>query len=215
MDFDTYIERHYTTACNLQRAIWRDSRVVEMLREGRNDRVLLLAWMKEYGLFQGITGQHRVLVVDTFLQYASKVPRNCRITVDTIEVRYSELLLALYRQVARSWMSATSKLLWCLYPHDIVIFDAFVHRSLVVMQCLDEPLGAFPRIGVAPKIVGEGDLATAVSHYMNYQTMVRHLLSVHANRLEQLRSKHSESYPFDIRIIDKLLSELSQVFLNG
>lgn len=68
-----------------------------------------------------------------------------------IEKLYSELFVALNRQVARSWMSATSKLLWCLYPDDIVIYDAFVHRTLVVMQFIDGDLVRLTKDRRCPK----------------------------------------------------------------
>jgi hypothetical protein len=205
MEFSTYIECHYAAACRLQREITRDPLMIEMLREGGDDRDLVTAWMRDYGLFQGVNRQQRSLIVDAFLHYARSVPQNCRIAEGEIQNRYSELLLVLFRQVARSWMSATSKLLWCLYPDDIVILDAFVHRSLVVVQCLDEALTAYPRVGEAPRIRGEPDIAAAVAYYMNYQCLVRHLLSVHARGLAELRCQTNESYRYDIRIMDKLL----------
>jgi hypothetical protein len=205
MEFSTYIERHYTDACRLLHEITGDQRIIEMLREGGNDRQLVTVWMLDYNLFQGINRQQRNLIVDAFLQYARLVPLNCRITRGDIESRYSDLLRVLFRQVARRWISASSKLLWCLYPSDVVIYDSFVRRSLLVMQALDERLARFDRIGEAPQISGERDIDTAVKHYMNYQDVVRDLLSVHADRLAQLRGQHAEAYPYDIRIIDMLL----------
>lgn len=102
-------------------------------------------------------------------------------------------------------MSATSKLLWCLYPDTIVIYDTFVHRTLIVMQSIDDDLSAFPRVGAPRSIDGEADIVAATTHYMNYQAMVRRLQTRHWQLLRDLRKRYNESYPYDVRIIDKLL----------
>jgi hypothetical protein len=105
----------------------------------------------------------------------------------------------------RSWMSATSKLLWCLYPRDIVIYDAFVHRTLVTLQCVDPDLAGTERIGAAPKIETHAHIDPAVAAYIRYQSLVRRLLTVHTPALNELRRQHKEQYLYDIRIVDKLL----------
>lgn len=206
MSFRQYLEGKYTTACEMQRAIHRDPQMVAMLRNGPPNADLVRAWMREYGLFQGITAQNRNAVVTRFLRFAEEHERtNHEPNANEIEALYTELLSALYREVARSWVSATSKLLWCLYPATIVIYDTFVHRVLVVMQCIDDDLAGFARIGAAPQIDGEADISSAVQHYMNYQAMVHRLRSVHRQLLSELRTRYNEAYPYDIRILDKVL----------
>jgi len=205
MSFRAYLESHYVAACNLQRGISRDPLMIAMLRDGPADASLVKSWMRDYGLFQGITGQRRDAIVNRFLAFARSHARASHVSNDVIKDLYAELFTALYREVARSWMSATSKLLWCLYPDDIVIYDAFVHRTLVVMQCIDADISGFPRIGAAPSIKKKADIAPATAHYMTYQAMVRKLHSVHARALADLRLRNNELYPYDIRIVDKLL----------
>lgn len=124
---------------------------------------------------------------------------------NALEGKYSELFTALFFEVNRSWMSATSKLLWCIYPNEVVIYDAFVKRTLVVMQCLDSELARFPRIGVAPPVAHASNIASAVKHYMNYQDMVKNIFERNSALLSELREKHRETYLHDIRIVDKLL----------
>ena len=92
-------------------------------------------------------------------------------------------------------MSATSKLLWCIYPDEVVIYDSFVERALVVLQCLERDLAGFPRIGVAPTVKQTADIAAAIKHYMNYQDVVRHILKQYAGVLKLLREKNNEPYP--------------------
>ena len=59
MSFGAYLESHYVVACNLQRDISRDPTMVAMLQDGHSDDTLVKKWMRDYGLFQGITGQKR------------------------------------------------------------------------------------------------------------------------------------------------------------
>jgi hypothetical protein len=206
MTIQRYIETRYEIACEMQRGIVRDSQMVDMLRNGPHDPNLVTSWMRDYGLFQGITNANREAIVVRFLQFVTSHELSANDMSDNqIKELYTELLTSLFQTVQRSWMSATSKLLWCLYPNTVVIYDAFVHRTLSVMQCLDDSLVSFPRIGASPSIRGVDDIQIAALHYMNYQAMVRKLLNTHSQLLQELRTRHGESYPYDVRIMDKLL----------
>jgi hypothetical protein len=206
MSFARYLRKNYSTACEMQRNIVKDSAMVEMLNTGRSDLALVKSWMREYGLFQGITTAKRNAIAKAFLNYALNLEKPRRaLNEKYIEAQFKALLLILHKKVERSWMSATSKLLWCVFPHEFVIYDAFVHRSLVVLQCVDSGLSKFPRVGAAPKIKGTADIDDAVSFYMNYQSMVRHLQKRNQPALDTMRAKHAETYEYDVRIIDKIL----------
>jgi hypothetical protein len=190
----------------MQRDNVNDDKMKFMLRSGKPDVELVKRWMRDYALFQGRTTQERERIAKRFLSFLT----SARLTANVsdrkfLEESYTELLTALFLEVNRSWVSATSKLLWCIYPDEVVIYDAFVWRALVVMQCLDNELGNFPRIGVAPPVARESDIALAVKHYMNYQDMVKHLCERYSDILRKLREKHKEAYPHDIRIMDKFL----------
>jgi len=180
--------------------------MISMLREGAQNVDLVQAWMSEYGLFQGIAARDRLAVVSRFLGFAAEHERrNQELNADEIQTLYLALCSALHGVVARSWVSATSKLLWCLYPDTIIIYDSFVHRVLAVLQCIDDDLNGFPRVGKPPRINCEADIVVAAQHYMNYQSMVRKLLTDHAQLLQDLRTQHQETYPYDVRIMDKVL----------
>lgn len=160
MDIETYIKSNYTDACKIQRSVTKDKKMISMLQKGDKDAQLVISWMRDYGLFQGITKQEREKVSLKFLSFAKSISSTVNITdKDTLRNIYSELFKSLFDEVNRSWVSATSKLLWCIYPDAIVIYDSFVERALVVMQCLDRELSKFPRIGVAPKVTSESDIA--------------------------------------------------------
>ncbi|MBI3530707.1 MAG: hypothetical protein HY067_22405 [Betaproteobacteria bacterium] len=180
--------------------------MVTMLRDGPHDAALVTSWMRDYGLFQGITARNRAAIVARFLRFAHAHKATAHNpNEEEIATLYAALFTALHREVPRSWMSATSKLLWCLYPDTIVIYDTFVHRTLIVMQSIDDDLSAFPRVGAPRSIDGEADIVAATTHYMNYQAMVRRLQTRHWQLLRDLRKRYNESYPYDVRIIDKLL----------
>lgn len=205
MSLNSYLKNHYVAACKVQHGIFRDQQMVDMLNNGQQDFELVKSWMQDYGLFQGITGENRDAIVKCFLEFARLHVRESKVTDEIVEKLYSELFMLLYMKVPRSWMSATSKLLWCLYPKDIAIYDAFVHRTLVVMQCIDSNLSGFPRVGTAPKIKTVDDIKLAIVHYMRYQSIIRKLLTTHAKTLSSLRLANHEKYPYDIRILDKIL----------
>ena len=206
MSFSRYLRKNYAAACELQRRIDNDSEMIDMLKNGPPNLNLVKSWMRGYGLFQGITTEKRNAIARAFLKYAQNVDM-ARQSLDEnyIKEQYKTLFLTLHKQVERSWMSATSKLLWCVFPNDFVIYDAFVHRSLVVLQCLDAGLSKFPRIGTTPKIKSNLDIDAAADFYMNYQSMVQHLQQTHQSTLNKLRQKHGELYQYDVRIIDKIL----------
>lgn len=206
MDIETYIKRNYTTACKIQRGITKDEKIKSLLQKGATDEKLVVSWMRDYGLFQGITSMQRGKIAQNFLSFAKNIDATLDITnKDILRNTYSRLFKVLFNTVNRSWMSATSKLLWCIYPDNIVIYDSFVECALVVMQCLDAELSKFPRIGIAPKVTHESDIVVATNHYMNYQEMVKNLYERNIKILNELRNKYGETYPHDIRIIDKLL----------
>jgi hypothetical protein len=205
MSFRKYIERNYVTACEVQRGIVNDTKMIKMLREGPHDPVLVKKWMQDYGLFQGLTTQQREAVALSFLRFVAEYKVESISNEDCVAPLYERLFTSLHAAVGRSWTSATSKLLWCLFPHDIVIYDAFVHRSIVVMQCIDPDLEGFERIGMQPKVSGPSYIPRAVAHYMLYQSMVKKLRDAHSDLLSELREKTKETYLYDIRIIDKLL----------
>ncbi len=73
------------------------------------------------------------------------------------------------------------------------------------MQRIDSDLSAFPRIGTPPKVKREIDIKQAANYYVTYQALVRRLQRVHNKTLAHLRRHNHEDYPYDIRILDKLL----------
>lgn len=215
MSFRSYIESHYVEACDPQRNVELDKSMVAMLSSQEHDPQLVKTWMQSYGLFQGINRVERDKVVNRFLEFSASHGRlSSPLSNDAVAEIFLSLLTALHTEVPRGWLSATSKLLWCIYPRDIVIYDAFVHRTLTVMQCIEDDLSGFKtKIG---RLRAGSDPQTLVGHYIIYQSMVRHLSVKHADLLADLRLRKADvlerknwsiepDIHSDIRIIDKLL----------
>lgn len=215
MSFRSYIESHYVEAHNPGRNVELDKSMLAMLSQNGRDPPLVKTWMEAYKLFQGINGEDREKVVFSFLNFAASHKKlSSRLSNDAVAEIFLTLLTDLHTEVPRGWLSATSKLLWCIYPHDIVIYDAFVHRALTVMQCIDDDLSGFKtKIG---RMRAGSDPKTLVGHYIIYQSLVRHLSVKHADLLAELRLRKADvlrekNWSFerdihsDIRIIDKLL----------
>ena len=93
-----------------------------------------------------------------------------------------------------------------------------MHRSLVVLQGLTPYLAEMPRLGNAPSLKYGTDILALVDFYMNFRKMIVAILKHHQTQFDELRKKYSEEYPYDIRILDKLLWLLGgpgQPFLLG
>lgn len=204
----------------MQHGIVKDTKMKEMLASGSVNEILVTSWMRDYGLFQGIKLSDRKAIVNKYSTLVFDVanPSHCP-TDKEIEDIFKCLLSTFYRTVPRKWLSATSKLLWCSFPDKVVIYDAFVERALVILQGITPFLASMPRIKSSPTMKSVGDIETVVSFYLNFQTMVNAIIADHQKQLNRLRAKHKESYPHDIRIVDKLLWMLGNpnqsVALNG
>lgn len=206
MSLDIFIESNYKIACDIQRGINKDNKMKEMLISGIIDKRLVISWMREYGLFQGINTSDRNNIVEKYALIAFEVANPThRPDTKSIETMFKKFLSEFYHTVKRKWLSATSKLLGCSYPDEIVIYDAFVERALVVLQCITPYLAKKPRIKTSPRIKSLDDIDRVVTFYMNYQNMIKAIIFEHKEKLQRLRSIYNEVYPHDIRIIDKLL----------
>lgn len=207
MPLRQYITDYYQEACGILHNIPQDQPMIEMLEHNNNlDSDVVIGWMREYGLFQGIENGIRNQISAQFLQFVAAHQRYPNgPNEQQIRELFTQIYTLLFRIKNRSWMSATSKLLWCLYPDHGVMYDSFVHTALTTLQCLIDNLQDFERISVAPTPNNDGDIAHATEHYMNYFGMVQKIKADNQNLLNELRQQHNEQYPYGIRILDKLL----------
>ena len=62
-----------------------------MLQNGDADEKLVISWMRDYGLFQGITSIHREKVARNFLSFAKNIDL-------TIDITKKDMLRNIYSQ---------------------------------------------------------------------------------------------------------------------
>jgi hypothetical protein len=115
-------------------------------------------WMREYGLFQGINGGMRSKIVNAALNTVPTIsmPTGATRTRNDIETAFRLLYTKLHSVSKRKCISATSKLLWCRFPDDIVIYDSFVERAVTVLQHIDSSINNLtpkPILGSPPNII--------------------------------------------------------------
>lgn len=192
----------------------------KMVASRSTNEELVTSWMRAYGLFQGINSNDRTAIVSKYFSLIFDVTDNYENpTSEQLENMFMQFLTEFHATVPRKWLSATSKLLWCSFPDSVVIYDAFVERALVILQGIVSYLASMPRIQESSAIKTAHDVELNVNFYMNYQSMVLAIMAEHQNQLTNLRKLHSETYPHDIRIIDKLLWMLGnpnqEFVLNG
>ena len=206
MSLSDFIESNYQTACEMQHEIIKDSKMKLMLGTHNINKRLVMSWMRDYGLFQGIKTSDREAIVNKYTELVlNATDYNQGLNAKQIENMFHRFLSEFYDTVPRKWLSATSKLLWCSFPNDIVIYDAFVERALVILQGTTPYLATMPRIRTSPVIKTKKDIDIAVKFYLNYHNMVLAILTEHQKQLNNLRTQFKETYPHDIRIVDKLL----------
>ena len=209
MDLQGAIRKYYHQACIEQNGLAEIDDGMKAIMQGKVafDSQVAKRWMNNYGLFQGILNRDRDNIVSTVSRCISKI-----ISSDITENRDSDiaekftlLFTELYCTVNRGWLSATSKLLWCSFPDDVVIYDSFIERFIIVMQWFEESLVDLPRLGNSPNLYSAKDIPQIVNYYLRYQDRVYRLFQKYSTMLKQLRVENNEEYPHDLRIFDKIL----------
>ena len=200
---EEFIKSNYCEAIKIQEGFDHDKEMVESIKNKSLSNGMVKDWMRKYGLFQGIKNEIRIKIADEFINFAeSKSGRDYKIN---LEKDFRELHSIFCKIKKRKWLSATSKLLWCINPNDIVIYDAFVERVISVLQCIDKDLAKLPRINYPPKIKDDTNGLLMTKHFINYSNIVKELLRKHQILLDELKKQTNSDYQYDLRILDKLL----------
>jgi len=209
MQFEQYVRALYGEACRQLESEALDRPLIDALKTNGATAKQVVEWMTRYNIVQGIDDGTRLKAARAFLKYArGKRPKRL-LTAAAVKREFSALHGALHRAKQRGWTSATSKLLWLLYPRDVAMYDEFVYQSLVVIQGVDTEWRAQTRIGEKPGF-GKGiarakALGYATEHYVCAWTLIRSLMARQELVLQELRQAQRRRYPYDIRIIDRLL----------
>lgn len=197
-----FIKNNLAHVNKIQNSFDHDQKMVEGIKSGNLDPQTVKRWMQGYGLFQGIKSEVRNQISNAYVDFVSSHRPD---THKDLKQEFFRLHETFYIIQNRKWISAASKLLWCLYPHNTVIYDAFVERSILVLQCVDEDLIQMPRLGKSPKSNSPDFLTKSTEYYWAYSLLVKKLHQKYQPLISQLKSDLGSTYPYDIRLTDKLL----------
>lgn len=192
-----------------------DYEMIQAIKSKVLTKDMVIRWMIGYGLFQGIVTGYRTKIAKEFIDFANQIKNFENIN---IEQNFKDLHSIFCRVKMRTWLSATSKLLWCAYPDQIVIYDAFVGRSMSVLQCLDKDLAKLPRIDYPTRVKSEKDIELLANYYMNYQNMVKLLVIKYQDTINALKNEYKSKYKYNLRIMDKILwlmGDMNSEFILG
>lgn len=199
---EQFIKSNFKKVRVIQEGFDHDLAMIHGIKSKSLNTDMVLKWMTSYGLFQGIRTEERTTVAKEFIDFANQIQNFENIN---IEQNFYDLHSQFCKVKMRKWISATSKLLWCAFPDQIVIYDAFVGRTMAVLQCLDEDLAKLPRLNYPPSVINERDIESLTNYYMNYQNLVKVLVSKYQNTINALRKESQSNYKYDLRIMDKIL----------
>lgn len=97
ISFEAHIRSNYTAACDKLRTFAKDEEMKAMLACGVQDISLVKSWMRDYGLFRGISADDRDKTAKRFLSFSTSVgPMPTVVDEKLIEEKYSELFEALF-----------------------------------------------------------------------------------------------------------------------
>ncbi|WP_448207566.1 hypothetical protein [Azospirillum sp. sgz302134] len=166
-------------------------------------------WMKDYGLFQGVSGEDLDNVSRAVLRVVPKVTWDVGLDRDdAVQKAYLEIYHALYDVKPRTWTSAVSKLLWCRFPNEIVIYDSFVERAICVLQWLDDAaVGSKYYLPAPVRVDSKNKVNNAADYYREYQGLIYSMFMKYRPILEELCLGHpcTRRCPYLIRLFDRFL----------
>lgn len=199
---ENYIKNNIEIAIKMQLEIVSDIEIVNKIESNTLDKKIVKSWMRDYGLLRGISSQNIESIVNTYLNtYKIIKDGNC-----DLKENYRHLYNAFYKSTPRGWLSATSKLLWCIFPNDVVIYDSFVERTIIILQKLENDLLDIKNLGSKPNSKNEEEM---INYYFRYYTLINKLYIKYLSIIEagsnSYKKKYNIEYPYKIRIIDKLL----------
>jgi hypothetical protein len=194
---ENYIRENYKAA--LKEFGNQDSDIVNGIRNNNTlDPDIVKGWMRGYGLFQGIEKTNRESLAKAFCENYVAIRDNGKSISENYAILYNCMVKSL--ETERILISATSKLLWCIFPEKVILYDSFVERAIKVLQHL-EPELKNPSLGMRPK-----EKEGIIQYYFNYSELVNCLYQKYLPLLEELE-KTVEPNPdiYRIMVWDKLL----------
>lgn len=197
-----FLYSNFDNVIKTQDGFDHDREMIQSIQDETLTVDMIKDWMRDYGLFQGIKKEVRNKIAEAYIEFAYSNRQFSEVEIGPMFQRLHERFKGIE---TRRWLSATSKLLWCMQPELIVIYDAFVARAVLVLQCLNEELAKFPRIGTPPNAKKDPNSELMTTYYLNYQDMVKAIYEEHSDYILSLKAQQNADYSYDLRIMDKLL----------
>jgi hypothetical protein len=164
----------------------------------------VLAWLNEYGVFQGLENNQRERLASNLVDFATKNRSVKKLaTAEEITSTFKRLEAALRIEAnlvtktgeQRRIESLTSKALWCCYPSDVPIMDSYAENSL---KTIGRMLGL--------KIKNQD------TRYEMYTSL---WFQVYAIVVPEIDKLELGDYPYKVRVFDKYLWWLGQSRYEG
>lgn len=211
MSLERKLNANYLRACkDAENGCGDDQRMIELIgtiRATANytlsfcDILLVRCWMTDYGVMKHLRNDYKKRC-DTgaaalnFFSNGAIYSDAVAISDDIVESNFSGLLNKFYDISEPYALSGTSKVLWCAFPHHFIIFDRYAEAAA-------EDLLNFNRI-TSREYKSRN---AAVKYYMDYYTTVRGAFDKLRPKFAELRKLYGQDYPYDIRVLDKMLWE--------
>lgn len=184
--------------------------IVEAIKESILDVKLTHKWMASYGLFIKRDVKKCQELAKDVTAVLNKVDRSKENSSITFLKLLKKLHISSQKQAMRDkvWLSASSKLLWCAYPEEGVIYDLYTSRAITVIQGLESSLVSLPRLGPKTRFItkqGVPDFDQITAYYNRYSQLVHTLLQQYKTTIDQALKEKSKEGLNHLRVLDKLL----------
>jgi hypothetical protein len=189
----------------------RDREVVAALSatgaRSANREAQVREWLSGYSVLQGFTSDYRDKVAIQIVKFADRRVIGKRLESREAIVEEFAKLFTCLQDVApvsksgkkRIVTSLASKALWCCYPQDVPLFDAYVVNALRVLSRI-YGMRTSARSNETTGSIEVSEYAAFVGMWLNLYEVVKDVLD----------QADLSSYPFKVRIFDRFLWDLGQ-----
>ena len=161
--------------------------------------------LERYNVLQGFTHAKRDAVANALIDFASQ-PGNMSYAngVNDIQIifkKYKELYAIFQGRLSskQDVISLTSKALWFCFPHDVVLYDSFVQRSLWVLSKLLR----------LPPLAGDNDYEIYANTWFSIYNLPGVYAALNAG-IAAYNLQHGTAYNYELRVFDKILWDIGR-----
>lgn len=110
---ENFIKSNFDVIIGIQEKFDHDTDMIEAVENRTLTNDMVKTWMRNYGLFQGIKNEFRIGIANAFIEFCNELDLDKEPNIETSFLILHSKFFSIY---PRKWLSATSKLLWCIYP---------------------------------------------------------------------------------------------------